>query len=80
MQRIERPQDIGLGIRAALMGADYAVVEAVLISLKNTRIKKQIESRRIIAAFYKRSRRHRHLDGLSPEQFEAAQRPKKRVD
>jgi putative transposase len=60
---------------------DNAVVESFFGSLKKERIKKQIyRSREVaaadvadyIAAFYNRSRRHGHLGGLSPEQFEAA--------
>ena len=50
-------------------------------SLKKERIKKQIYKNRELAiaevadyieTFYNRTRRHSHLGGLSPEQFEAA--------
>lgn len=50
-------------------------------SLKKERIKKQIYKNRELAkadvahyidSFYNRMRRHSHLGGLSPEQFEAA--------
>ncbi len=60
---------------------DNAVAESFFSSLKKERIKKQIYKNRTLAladvtdyidAFYNRSRRHSHLDGLSPEQFEAA--------
>jgi putative transposase len=49
--------------------------------LKKERIKKQIYKNRELAiadvadyidAFYNRTRRHSHLGGVSPEQFEAA--------
>jgi putative transposase len=51
--------------------------------LKKERIKKQIYKNRELAladvadyidAFYNRSRRHSHIGGVSPEQFEAAHR------
>jgi len=51
--------------------------------LKKERIKKQIYKNRELAitevadyidAFYNRTRRHSHLGGVSPEQFEAATR------
>ena len=60
---------------------DNAVVESFFSSLKKERIKKQIYKNRELAiadvadyieTFYNRSRRHSHLAGLSPEQFEAA--------
>src|SRR5262245_27334704 len=60
---------------------DNAVAESFFGSLKKERIKKQIYKNRelatadvadYIAAFYNRSRRHGHLGGVSPEQFEAA--------
>lgn len=66
---------------------DNAVAEAFFSSLKKERIKKQIYKTRDLAkadvadyidAFYNRSRRHSHLGGVSPEQFEAAHRPGKR--
>jgi len=51
-------------------------------SLKKERIKKQIHKNRELATndvadyvnFYNRSRRHSHLSGMSPEQFEAVQK------
>jgi putative transposase len=60
---------------------DNAVAEAFFGSLKKERIKKQIYKNRVLAtadiadyidAFYNPVRRHSHLGGLSPEQFEAA--------
>ena len=66
---------------------DNAVVESFFSSLKKERIKKQTYKNRDLAradvadyidAFYNRSRRHSHLDGLSPEQFEAAHKVRKK--
>ncbi len=63
---------------------DNAVAESFFGSLKKERIKKHIYKNRELAlndvtdyieAFYNRVRRHSHLGGLSPEQFEAAQTP-----
>lgn len=60
---------------------DNAVAESFFSSLKKERIKKQIYKNRELAiadiadyidTFYNRARRHSHLGGLSPEQFEAA--------
>src|SRR6201982_3385092 len=60
---------------------DNAVVESFFSSLKKERIKKQIYKKRELAladvadyivTFYNRTRRHGHLGGVSPEQFEAA--------
>lgn len=62
---------------------DNAVVESFFGSLKKERIKKHIyknrdlatkDVREYIEVFYNRARRHSHLGGLSPEQFEAAQK------
>ena len=62
---------------------DNAVAESFFGSLKKERIKKHIYKTRELAkrdvadyidAFYNRTRRHSHLGGLSPEQFEAAQK------
>jgi putative transposase len=61
--------------------------ESFFGSLKNKRLKKQIYKSRDLAianvadyidAFYNRTRRHGHLGGLSPEQFEAAHNPRRR--
>lgn len=66
---------------------DNAVVESFFSSLKKERIKKRIYTSREVAkaeitdyieAFYNRSRRHSHLGGISPEQFEAAHKFPKR--
>lgn len=66
---------------------DNAVVESFFSSLKKERIKKQIYKNRDLAqadigdyivTFYNRTRRHGHLGGVSPEQFEAAQKLKRR--
>ena len=63
---------------------DNAVAESFFSSLKKERIKKQIYKNRDLAiaevasyidTFYNRIRRHSHLGGLSPEQFEAAHKP-----
>ena len=59
---------------------DNAVVEACFASLKKERIKKLIYKDRSVATadiedyitFYNRTRRHGHLGGVSPEQYEAA--------
>jgi putative transposase len=60
---------------------DNAVAESFFGSLKKERIKKQIYKNRELAltdvadyimTFYNRTRRHSHLGGVSPEQFEAA--------
>jgi putative transposase len=65
---------------------DNAVVEAFFGSLKKELIKKQIYKSRDLATaaidgyietFYNRSRRHGHLGGVSPEQFEAAHKSRK---
>ncbi|MCA2992621.1 IS3 family transposase, partial [Gemmatimonas sp.] len=62
-------------------GSDNAVVESFFSSLKKERIKKRIYTRRdaaladiadYIDTFYNRTRRHSHLGGISPEEFEAA--------
>lgn len=66
---------------------DNAVAESFFSSLKKERIKKHIYPSRELALadistyiedFYNRSRRHSHLGGISPEQFEAAHKPKRR--
>ena len=60
---------------------DNAVAESFFSSLKKERIKKRIYKTREMARadvfdyiemFYNRIRRHSHLDGMSPEVFEAA--------
>lgn len=59
---------------------DNAVVEAFFASLKKERIKKLIYRNRELAtadisayiAFYNQTRRHSHLGGLSPDDYEAA--------
>lgn len=65
---------------------DNAVAESFFSSLKKERIKKQIYRDRALAVtdvadyivtFYNRTRRHSHLGGLSPEQFEAAHKPRR---
>jgi putative transposase len=65
---------------------DNAVAESFFGSLKKERVKKQIYKTRALAltdvadyidAFYNRSRRHSHLGGMSPEQFEAAHKPRR---
>ncbi len=62
-----------------------AVAESFFSSLKKERIKKQIYKNRELALndvadcidrFYNRTRRHSYLGGVSPEQFEAAQKPR----
>jgi len=59
---------------------DNAVAESFFSSLKKERVKKQIYKNRDLALtdiadyierFYNRTRRHSHLGGMSPEQFEA---------
>jgi putative transposase len=65
---------------------DNAVAESFFGSLKKERIKKQIYKTRRLAeidladyidTFYNRQRRHSHLGGVSPEQFEAAHKPRR---
>jgi putative transposase len=62
---------------------DNAVAESFFGSLKKERIKKHIYKNRELASndvadyidcFYNRTRRHSHIGGLSPEQFEAVQK------
>ena len=59
---------------------DNAVAESIFASLKKERIKKRIYNNRDLAtadvsdyidSFYNIVRRHRHLGGVSPEEFEA---------
>jgi putative transposase len=66
---------------------DNAVAESFFSSLKKERIKKQIYKTRALAeaevadyidAFYNQTRRHSYLGGLSPNQFEAAHKPKRK--
>ena len=65
---------------------DNGAVESFFSSLKKERIKKHVYTNRELAtkdvadyieAFYIRTRRHGHLGGLSPEQFEAAHKKSK---
>lgn len=65
---------------------DNAVAEAFFGSLKKELIKKQIYKSRDLATaaiadyietFYNRSRRHSHIGGVSPDQFEAAHKCRK---
>lgn len=59
---------------------DNAVAESFFSSLKKELVKKHIYKNRELAiasladyieAFYNRTRRHSHLGGMSPEQFES---------
>jgi putative transposase len=63
---------------------DNAVAESFFSSLKKERIKKKIYKNRQLAindisdyidSFYNRTRRHQHLGGVSPDEFEAANAP-----
>ena len=65
---------------------DNAVAESFFGSFKKERIKKGRSTNRELAAaevadyivaFYNRSRRHGHLGGVSPEQFEAAHKTRR---
>ena len=65
---------------------DNAVAESFFSSLKKERVKKHIYRTRELAqtdvaeyieTFYNRTRRHSYLGGVSPEQFEAAQKPRR---
>lgn len=65
---------------------DNAVVESFFGSLKKERVKKHIYKNRELAlkdiadyieTFYNRTRRHSHLAGVSPEQFEAVRKSRK---
>lgn len=67
---------------------DNAVAESFFSSLKKERIKKKIYRNRELAqadisayieSFYNHPRRHSHLGGVSPEDFEAAGRRRRRV-
>jgi putative transposase len=66
---------------------DNAVAESFFSSLKKERVKKRIYRTRDLAvtdvadyidAFYNGTRRHSHLGGLSPDQFEAVQKTRRR--
>jgi putative transposase len=66
---------------------DNAVVESFFGSLKKERIKKHTYKTRELAIadiadyieiFYNGTRRDSHLGGVSPDQFEAAHKPKRR--
>ena len=68
--------------------SDNAVAESFFSSLKKERIKKKIYKNRELAiadladyidVSYNQTRRHSHLGGMSPEQFEAAHKAKRRV-
>lgn len=65
---------------------DNAVAESFFGSLKKERIKKHIYKNRELAiadiadyidTFYNRTRRHSHLGGVSPDDFEAMSRRRK---
>jgi putative transposase len=67
---------------------DNAVAESFFGSLKKERIKKQIYKSRALASqdvadyiesFYNRTRRHSHIGGVSPEQFEADHKPRRKA-
>jgi len=67
---------------------DNAVAESFFSSLKKERVKKHIYKNRKIALadvsdyierFYNRTRRHSHLGGMSPEEFEAAHKARRGV-
>lgn len=67
---------------------DNAVAESFFSSLKKERIKKQIYKNRQLAladiadyieTFYNPTRRHSHLGGVSPDQFEAVHKPQRRA-
>jgi putative transposase len=66
---------------------DNAVAESFFSSLKKERIKKHTYKTRELAiadisdyieSFYNALRRHSHLGGMSPDQFEAAHKPRRR--
>ncbi len=66
---------------------DNAVAESFFSSLKKERVKKQIYKNRQVAvadigdyieAFYNSARRHSHLGGISPDQFEREHKPKQK--
>ena len=66
---------------------DNAVAESFFSSLKKERVKKHIYKTRELAiadvsdyieSFYNPVRRHSHLCGISPDQFEAAHKPRRR--
>jgi putative transposase len=65
---------------------DNGVAESFFSALKKERIKKQIYKNRALAvadvadyidASYNQTRRHSHVGGVSPEQFEAAHKPRR---
>jgi putative transposase len=62
------------------------VAESFFSNLKKERVEKHIYKTReltltdiadYIKKFYNQTRRHSHLGGVSPEQFEAAQKPRR---
>jgi len=64
-----------------------AVAESPFSSLKKERIKKQIYKKGLLGSadvadyidtFYNRTRRHSHLGGVSPDEFEAAHKSRRR--
>ena len=66
---------------------DNAVAESFFSSLKKERINRQVYRNRelaladvagYIATFYNRTRRHSHLGGVSPEQFKATHKVRRR--
>ena len=76
-------------LRALLTHRGFnAVVESFFSSLKKERVKKQTYKNRDLASadvanyidtFYNPTRRHSHLDGVSPDEFEAAHKRRKNV-
>jgi putative transposase len=84
-RRFCRSHDLKPGMSRRGNCWDNAVAESFFGSLKKERIKKHIYKNRELAVndvadyidrFYNRTRRHSHLGGVSPEQFEAAQKPR----
>ena len=66
---------------------DNAVAESFFSSLKKERVKKHIYKTRELATkdvadyidgFYNPTRRHGHIGGVSPDEFESAQKQRRR--
>jgi putative transposase len=82
-------EDLGIVASMSRKGNcwDNAVAESFFSSLKKERVKKRIYPSRDVALadiadyidhFYNPTRRHSHLAGVSPTQFEAAHRRRRR--
>jgi len=80
-------EQVGYTFRQWEKGDGVRVAESFFSSLKKERIKKHIYKNRQLAladvsdyieTFYNRLRRHSHLGGISPEEFEAVHKLRRR--